>query len=218
MRAAADGPIWRIVSYDEIDEMITAPLRAALYVTRAFLPAMLRRGTGTIGNVTFNRRLSSLARCDRMHGGALGHARAARSHQGGFARDQSDGEPLVALRLSQTEYWSRHHMRVPVTPSWIPVLRPDEVACASLDALQNRKSVLVIPKGMLLLACASPCPPRMGRSCDATSDRINPENRRSIEVPARESFRLRWIMNAVPDRPQAPSLHQCEERLAFSTT
>ena len=40
-------------SYAEIDEVIAAPLHAALYITRAFLPGMLHRGTGMIGNVTF---------------------------------------------------------------------------------------------------------------------------------------------------------------------
>jgi NADP-dependent 3-hydroxy acid dehydrogenase YdfG len=40
-------------SYAEIDEMIAAPLHAALCITRAFLPGMLHRGTGMIGNVTF---------------------------------------------------------------------------------------------------------------------------------------------------------------------
>jgi len=112
-----------------------------------FCPRMLRRGTGTIGNVTFIGAFLPWPGATGCHGGALGHARAARSHQGGFARDQSDGDPWSRLRLSRLNNWSRHHMRVPVTPSWIPVLRPDEVACASLDALQNRKSVLVIPKG-----------------------------------------------------------------------
>ncbi len=37
---------------DELDEIITAPLHAAL--TRAFLPGMLHRGTGAIVNVTLS--------------------------------------------------------------------------------------------------------------------------------------------------------------------
>lgn len=137
-------------SYDEIDEMIAAPLQAALYVTRAFLPAMLRRGTGTIGNVTFIGAFlpwPGATGCTAARWAMRGLHEAIRAD----LRGTNLTATLVVASAVQTPYWSKYHMRVPVTPFWIPVLRPDEVACASLDALQNRKSVLVIPKGMRLL-------------------------------------------------------------------
>jgi short-subunit dehydrogenase len=51
----------------------------------------------------------------------------------------------------ETEYWTKNRTRRPLTPSWIPILKPEEVARASLNALMRRKSVLILPKVMLLL-------------------------------------------------------------------
>ena len=88
----AGGGRWAYLedcSYAEIDEMIAAPLHAALYVTRAFLPGMLRRGTGMIGNVTFIV-LSSVAWRDRLYCRSLGHARASRSDESGLERNEPD--------------------------------------------------------------------------------------------------------------------------------
>lgn len=137
-------------TYREIDEMIAAPLHAALYVTRAFLPAMLRRGTGTIANVTFIGAYlpwPGATGCTAARWAMRGFHEAIRAD----LRGTNLTATLVVASAVQTEYWNTHHMRMPVTPFWIPVLRPDEVARASLDALQNRKSLLVIPKGMRLL-------------------------------------------------------------------
>jgi short-subunit dehydrogenase len=58
---------------------------------------------------------------------------------------------LVAASAVETEYWIKNHTRRPTTPSWIPILEPEEVAYASLNALSRQQSVLVLPKGMLLL-------------------------------------------------------------------
>jgi NAD(P)-dependent dehydrogenase (short-subunit alcohol dehydrogenase family) len=50
-------------SYDEIDGMIATPLLAALYITRAFLPAML--GDDNVRNPTQLLRLHHHRRCSR---------------------------------------------------------------------------------------------------------------------------------------------------------
>jgi short-subunit dehydrogenase len=58
---------------------------------------------------------------------------------------------LVAASAVETEYWTKNQTRQPVTPFWIPVLKPEEVARASLTALVRRRAVLVLPAGMQLL-------------------------------------------------------------------
>jgi uncharacterized protein len=149
----AGGGRWAYLedcSYAEIDEMIAAPLHAALYVTRAFLPGMLRRGTGTIGNVTFIGAFlpwPGATGCTAARWGMRGLHEAMRADLRGTKLTAT----LVAVSAVETEYWTKNRTRRPTTPSWLPVLRPEEVARASLNALIRRQSLLVLPRGMLLL-------------------------------------------------------------------
>jgi short-subunit dehydrogenase len=137
-------------SYEEIDEIVTAPLHAALYVTRAFLPEMLRRGTGAIVTVSFIGAFlpwPGATGCTAVRWGMRGFHEANRAD----LRGTNLTATLVAPSAVHTEYWKKHRTRQPVTPAWIPVLSPEEVARASLDAVLKRKSVLILPKGMRLL-------------------------------------------------------------------
>jgi short-subunit dehydrogenase len=149
----AGGGRWAYLedcSYAEIDEMIAAPLHAALYVTRAFLPGMLRRGTGMIGNVTFIGAFlpwPGATGCTAARWGMRGLHEAMRADLKGTNLTTT----LVAASVVETEYWRKHQTRRPTTPSWIPVLKPEEVARASLNALTRHQSTLVLPTGMLLL-------------------------------------------------------------------
>jgi short-subunit dehydrogenase len=137
-------------SYNEIDEIITAPLHAALYVTRAFLPAMLHRRTGSIGSVTFIGAFlpwPGATGCTAVRWGMRGFHEALRAD----LRGTNLSATLVAAATVETEYWQKNRTRKPIPPVWIPVLEPDEVARASLNALLNRKSVLILPMEMRLL-------------------------------------------------------------------
>jgi short-subunit dehydrogenase len=137
-------------SYGEIDEMIAAPLHAALYVTRAFLPGMLRRGTGMIGNVTFIGAFlpwPGATGCTAARWGMRGFHEAMTADLRGTKLTTT----LLATSVVETEYWTKNHTRRPVTPFWIPVLGAEQVARASLDALMRRRSVLILPRGMRLL-------------------------------------------------------------------
>jgi short-subunit dehydrogenase len=58
---------------------------------------------------------------------------------------------LVAPSVVETEYWQKNRTRRPITPAWIPLLNPEEVAHACLDAVLSRQSIVVLPKGMRLL-------------------------------------------------------------------
>jgi uncharacterized protein len=137
-------------SYDEINEMVAAPLHAALYVTRAFLPAMLHRGSGAIGNVTFIGAFlpwPGATGCTAVRWGMRGLHEALRIDLKGTNLSTT----LVACSAVETEYWEKNQTRRPSTPAWIPVLKPEVVARASLNALLNSKSVLILPKGMRFL-------------------------------------------------------------------
>jgi uncharacterized protein len=137
-------------SYGEIDEMIRAPLHAALYVTRAFLPGMLDRGTGAIGNVTFIGAFlpwPGATGCTAVRWAMRGLHEALTAD----LRGTNLSTTLVAASAVETEYWQKNRTRRPVTPAWIPVLKPEVVARASLNALLSRKSILVLPAGMQLL-------------------------------------------------------------------
>jgi uncharacterized protein len=137
-------------SYDEIDEIVTAPLHAALYITRAFLPQMLQRGSGMIGNVTFIGAFlpwPGATGCTAVRWGMRGFHEAMRAD----LRGTNLSTTLIAASVVETEYWHTNQTKKPVTPAWIPILSPDVVARASLDALLARKPVLILPKGMRLL-------------------------------------------------------------------
>jgi uncharacterized protein len=149
----AGGGRWAYLkdcSYPEIDEMMAAPLHAALYVTRAFLPGMLRRGTGMIGNVTFIGAFlpwPGATGCTAARWGMRGFHEAMRAD----LRATNLSTTLIAAAAVETEYWTKNRTRRPLTPRWVPLLKPEEVARASLNALIGRKPVLVLPKVMLLL-------------------------------------------------------------------
>ena len=137
-------------SYAEIDEMIDAPYRAAVYLTRAFLPAMMSRGTGAIGNV------SSIA-CFLPWPGATAYT-AQRWAIRGFnealradLRGTKLSATLLACAAVDTEYFDKNKTRRPVTPGFIPVLKSRDVASRYLDAIAVGKSFLVMPFGMELL-------------------------------------------------------------------
>ncbi len=137
-------------SYAEIDGIIAAPLHAALYVTRAFLPGMLHRGTGIIGNATFIGAFlpwPGATGCTAVRWGMRGLHEALRAD----LRGTNLTTTLVAASAVETECWTKNQTRQPVTPFWIPVLKPEEVARASLTALVRRRAVLVLPAGMQLL-------------------------------------------------------------------
>jgi short-subunit dehydrogenase len=137
-------------SYDEIDDIITAPLHAALYVTRAFLPEMLRRNSGAIANVTFIGAFlpwPGATGCTAVRWGMRGFHEALRAD----LRGTNLSATLIAPSAVETEYWHKNRTRKPVTPAWIPLLSSDEVARAALAAIRGRQSILVMPKGMQVL-------------------------------------------------------------------
>jgi short-subunit dehydrogenase len=147
-------------SYDEIDQIVAAPLHAALYITRAFLPGMLQRGSGTICNVTFIGAFlpwPGATGCTAVRWGMRGLHEAIRADLRGTKLNAT----LVAASATATEYWTKNRTRPPLLPSWIPVLQAEDVANATLDALLRKKSTVTIPTAMLLLRAVHPFIPSL---------------------------------------------------------
>jgi uncharacterized protein len=139
-------------SYDEIDEIISAPLHAALYVTRTFLPGMINRGSGAIGNVTFIGAFlpwPGATGCTAVRWGMRGFHEALQAD----LRETNLSATLLAAAAVETEYWCKNRTPKPVTLAWVPILKPETVARAFLDAVIMRKPILILPMGMRFL-CA----------------------------------------------------------------
>jgi uncharacterized protein len=137
-------------SYSELDEIVTAPLHAALYVARAFLPGMLARGSGALVTVTFIGAFlpwPGATGCTAVRWGMRGFHEAIKADLKGTNLSAT----LVAPSVVETEYWQKNQTRKPVTPAWVPLLNVEEVARASLNAVLSRKSILILPKGMRVL-------------------------------------------------------------------
>jgi uncharacterized protein len=137
-------------SYPEIDEIMASPLYAALYVTRAFLPHMLERGTGAIANVTFIGAFlpwPGATGCTAVRWGMRGFHEALRADLKGTGVSAT----LIATSAVATSYWATNRTRMPAQPSWIPILKPEDVAPAALEAAIGRKPVLILPPGMRVL-------------------------------------------------------------------
>ncbi len=103
-----------------------------------------------IGNVTFIGAFlpwPGATGCTAVRWGMRGLHEAMKAD----LRETSLSTTLIAASVVETEYWHKNRTKKPVTPGWIPILSPDAVARASLDALLARKSVLILPRGMRLL-------------------------------------------------------------------
>jgi len=137
-------------TYDEIDEIIAAPIHAALYITRAFLPGMLQRGSGMICNVTFIGAFlpwPGATGCTAVRWGMRGLHEAIRADLRGTKLSAT----LVAASATETEYWTKNRTPPPLLPFWIPFLRSEDVANATLDALLRKRPTVILPAAMSLL-------------------------------------------------------------------
>jgi len=137
-------------SYEEVDQMIDAPLRASLYITRAFLPGMLRRNSGAVGNVSSIAAFlpwSSATTYTSARWALRGLHEALRAD----LKETNLSATLAATAAVQTEYFRKNRSPVPVTPSWIPMIQPERFAKEFLDALVRRQALLIMPRGMKIL-------------------------------------------------------------------
>lgn len=146
----AGGGAWKFVdetSPEEVVEMMAVPYFAAFWVTRAFLPDMLTRGSGHIVNI------SSVA-SRFVWPGATAYI-AARWAMRGFTealradlRDTGIGVTLYESGVVMTPYWEHNpgsRERVPRMATLVPSLTAEQVANAVVKGIERNQRTIVIP-------------------------------------------------------------------------
>jgi short-subunit dehydrogenase len=131
----------------EAMEMMAVPYFAAFYVTRAFLPDMLRRGSGHIVNIT-----SPASRI--VWPGATAYT-AARWAMRGFTealrsdlRSSGLRVTLAVLGKVRSAYWEHNlgsEERLPKIAKLIPTLTPEQAATAIVGGVQRDAREIVTP-------------------------------------------------------------------------
>ncbi len=131
----------------EAAEMMAVPYLAAFYVTQAFLPAMLRRNSGLILN------MSSVA-AYLPWPGATAYA-AARWAMRGFTealRADLHGTnvraALIVFAKVQSDFWAHNpgsEERVPGAQAMIPVITTEQAAAAVVRGIKRDRRVIMTP-------------------------------------------------------------------------
>ena len=137
----------------EAVEMMAAPYFAAFYVTRAFLPDMLRRGSGHIVNIT-----SPASRV--VWPGATAYT-AARWAMRGFTealRSDLRGSglrvTLAVLGKVRSAYWEHNpgsEERLPKIAGLLPTLTPEQAATAIVQGVERDAREIVTPLMLRLI-------------------------------------------------------------------
>jgi len=130
-----------------VAEMMAAPYFAAFYVTHAFLPAMLARGSGTC--VFMNSVASRL-----VWPGAAAYTASRWAVRGLFeaVRAETTGTGVKAAMVTfakvQSDYWANNpgsEERLPKAQAAIPVLSVAQAATAILQGLESDRERIVEP-------------------------------------------------------------------------
>jgi uncharacterized protein len=132
---------------EEAATMIAAPYLAAFYVTRAFLPAMLARKSGTV--VYMNSAASRL-----VWPGAAAYMSTRWAVRGLFesVRAETFGTgvraSMVTFAKVASDYWENNpgsETNVPKLQARIPVLTPELAAKAILDGIEAGQEEIISP-------------------------------------------------------------------------
>jgi short-subunit dehydrogenase len=141
----------------EAAAMIGAPYLAAFYTTRAFLPAMLARGSGVC--LYMNSAASRL-----VWPGAAAYTGARWAVRGLFeaVRAETAGTGVQAAMATfakvSSEYWDNNpgsEAHVPNAQAFVPVLTASQVAEAILDGLASGREEIIAPWQLRLTFLAS---------------------------------------------------------------
>jgi uncharacterized protein len=137
----------------EAVQMMAVPYFAAFFVTRAFLPGMLARGSGHIVNV------SSVASRFVWPGAAAYTAArwAVRGFSEALRADLAGtgvGVTLVEAAAVASSYWDNNpgsRERLPGVSRLIPILSPDEAAQAIVRGIERNRRLVVAPALMRVI-------------------------------------------------------------------
>ncbi|MBI5817109.1 MAG: SDR family NAD(P)-dependent oxidoreductase [Candidatus Yonathbacteria bacterium] len=141
-------------SADEIEQMMAVPYFTAAWLTRLFIPGMLKRGEGHIVNIssvasrlTWPGATAYIAQCRAMRG--LSDALQADFYGTNIHVTHYESGPI------DSPYWQHNpnsRERVPKIASiLVPVLKQEEVAKAIVNGVKHNKKLIVIPLMMKLV-------------------------------------------------------------------
>ncbi len=142
--------IWKFMdetTYEEVSEMMAVPYFAAFYVTKAFLPAMQKRNSGHIVNMTSYAGFIAFS-------GATAYI-AARTAMVGFHNALSADLYGSNIRTSlayfakvESDYWQNNpgsEERLPTSQRLIPVISVEKAARAIVKGVQKNKRKIATP-------------------------------------------------------------------------
>ena len=142
--------IWKFMdetAYEEVSAMMSVPYFAAFYVTKAFLPEMLKRNTGHIVNMTSYAGFIAFS-------GATAYI-AARTAMIGFHNALTADLYKTNIKTSlayfakvTSDYWQNNpgsEERLPTSQALIPVITPEKAARAIVIGVQKNKRKIATP-------------------------------------------------------------------------
>ncbi|KJR41979.1 short-chain dehydrogenase/reductase SDR [Candidatus Magnetoovum chiemensis] len=146
----AGAGTWRFLdesSYDEITASIAAPYLGAAYMTRAFLPDMLKRNSGLIINMSSFVAYLAFSGCT-----AYSTARwAMRGFHEALKADLYSFKVramLVAFAKVDSSFWQNNlgsEERLPKAQKYIPVITAQEAASYILNGIKRDKTEVIEP-------------------------------------------------------------------------
>jgi short-subunit dehydrogenase len=162
----AGGGRWLFVEETppaEAVAMMAVPYFAAFFITRAFLPDMLKRNSGHIVNIT-----SVASRI--VWPGATAYITARWAMRGFTEALRADlhgtaiGVTLIASGKVSTEYFDRNpgsEERIPKIGRLVPTLTPEQVADAIVQGVERNRREIVMPFMMKLFYLQHALCPRL---------------------------------------------------------
>ena len=144
-------------SPEEAAEMMAAPYLAAFYVTRAFLPAMLKRDSGLVINMTSIGGFMPWPAATAY----LAARYAMRGFHEGLRADLYGSKlraMLTAFAKVESEYWQKNPeslKSLPAAQKMIPVLTSEQVARAIVNGIRWNLPVVFAPLMMWIILTLS---------------------------------------------------------------
>jgi len=144
-------------SPEEAAEMMAAPYLAAFYVTRAFLPAMLKRDSGLVINMTSIGGFMPWPAATAY----LAARYAMRGFHEGLRADLYGSKVramLTAFAKVESEYWQKNPeslKNLPAAQKMIPVLTSEQVARAIVNGIRWNLPVVFAPLMMWVILTLS---------------------------------------------------------------
>lgn len=142
--------IWKFMdetSFEEVSEMMAVPYFAAFYLTKVFLPEMLKRNSGHIVNMTsyagfiaFSGATAYIAARTAMIG--FHNALAADLHNTNIKTS------LAYFAKVKSDYWQNNpgsEERLPTSQSLIPVITTEKAAKAIVNGVRKEKRRIATP-------------------------------------------------------------------------